>query len=124
MNLTTVLLILVSVCLSATAQILLKLGMSGRLVQQTMNEGGLSAFMAVAGSARIWCGLLIYGLSVFLWLGVLSKIDVGQAYPFVSIGFVLTMLMGIFLLGEPFSVTRMTGTLLIMAGVVLVARSS
>lgn len=124
MNFVTLTLILLSVSMSAIAQILLKSGMSADSVRLGLTLGGMQTFKAVAGSPAIWMGLSVYVLSTFLWLGVLSKIDVGQAYPFVSIGFIFTMLMGIFILGEPFSLERLSGTVLIMAGVILVARSA
>ena len=48
--------------------------------------------------------------------------DVSFAYPFVGIGFILTMLMGWLALGDLMSPSRVVGTLLIAAGVVLIAR--
>ena len=46
------------------------------------------------------------------------------AYPFVGIGFILTMLAGAWWLDESLSAARIAGTLMIAAGCVLVARSA
>ena len=116
-------LILVSVSLSAFAQIAMKHGMSSAQAQRAVAESHISGLSAIATNPYIILGFALYGLGAVLWLGVLAKIDVGQAYPFVGLGFLLTMLFGIAFLGESFSIARMAGTALIMAGVVLVAAS-
>jgi multidrug transporter EmrE-like cation transporter len=68
--------------------------------------------------------LLIYFLSAGVWLFVLARVDVSLAYPFVGLGFILTMLLGWGMRGEILSVHRVAGTALIVAGVVLLARSA
>ncbi len=88
-----------------------------------LQSGGMHAVIGVASNPFIWLGLGIYGLGTILWLGVLSKIDVSQAYPFVGLGFLLTMVFGLAFLGEQVSIQRIAGTLLVMAGVYLVASS-
>ncbi|MEX1034581.1 MAG: SMR family transporter [Sneathiella sp.] len=59
-----------------------------------------------------------------LWVWVLSKVDLSIAYPFVGIGFVVTMLFGILLLNENVTPMRIIGTVLIVGGCVLVGRSA
>jgi len=56
-----------------------------------------------------------------LWLWVLSRLDVSLAYPLVSLGFVVTLALGVVWLGEPLSWTRVAGCGLIVAGVWLLA---
>ncbi|HEY8099328.1 MAG TPA: hypothetical protein VIF82_01115 [Burkholderiaceae bacterium] len=118
-----VVLILVSVSMSAIAQTVLKLGMSGSAVKTAMALGGVHAAKAVMLNPYVWLGLGIYGAGTVLWLGVLSKIDVSQAYPFVGLGFLLTMASGVLLLGEPLSMSRLAGTFMVLGGVLLVAHS-
>jgi len=116
-------LILTSVAMSAVAQLVLKIGMSSEATRMALQSGGMHAVIGVASNPFIWLGLGIYGLGTILWLGVLSKIDVSQAYPFVGLGFLLTMVFGLAFLGEQVSIQRIAGTLLVMAGVYLVASS-
>lgn len=117
-------LILLSVSMSAVAQVVLKFGMSSTATKTALALGGIHAVKAIALNPYVWLGLGIYGAGTVLWLGVLSKIDVSQAYPFVGLGFLLTMAFGVFLLGEPFSAGRIAGTLMVLGGVLLVARSN
>jgi len=120
----TLALIFISVALSAFAQIALKHGMSSAQAQRAVASSEVSGLAAIATNPYIVLGFALYGLGAILWLGVLAKIDVGQAYPFVGLGFVLTMGFGILFLGEAFSLMRAAGTLLVIGGVVLVAHSS
>ncbi|MFO1417925.1 MAG: hypothetical protein U1E83_04585 [Methylotetracoccus sp.] len=113
---------LISVTISAVAQIVLKHGMSSPSTQSALADGGLAAALGIASNPFIWLGFGLYGFGAVLWLGVLAKIDVSQAYPFVGIGFLLTMAFGVLILGESFNLTRLAGTLLVVSGVILVAR--
>ncbi|WP_068094270.1 DMT family transporter [Novosphingobium rosa] len=118
MRLQSLLLILLSVSLSAIAQLLLKLG-----VTKVKQGSALSAGMAYATSPQIIGGFALYGLGAFVWLYVLSRLPLSAAYPFVGIGFVLTMAFGVLVLGESLSAMRLIGTALIAVGCVCVARS-
>lgn len=116
-------LILISVSTSALAQIILKHGMSAPAIQSAIATGGMTAAWTMAGNWFVLFGLSLYGAGALLWLGVLARVDVSQAYPFVGLGFVLTMGFAWCLLDESLAFSRILGTFLIVAGVVLVARS-
>lgn len=116
-------LILASVTMSAVAQIALKHGMSSPIVQANLNAGLERIAPLIAANPFVWAGLTLYGVGALLWLGVLAQIDVSQAYPYVGLGFLLTMVFGVALLGESISAMRLVGTLLVVAGVVLVSRT-
>lgn len=124
MTLSVLGLILLSVTLSAVAQIVLKQGMTAPATREAMAAGGMHAVTTIVTNLYVIGGLTLYGLGMVFWLGVLSRVDVSQAYPFVGLGFLLTMAFGVLLLGEPFSIGRAAGTLLVLAGVLLVARSN
>ncbi|MBL4767601.1 MAG: EamA family transporter [Rhodobacteraceae bacterium] len=118
------LLIIFSVSLSAFAQFVLKKGMSGPDVQAAIASGeSVQIFQRIALSPFVVGGLFIYFLGAIVWLWVLSKTDLSQAYPFVGLGFILTMALSIFLLGETVSTLRVLGTFVIVIGVVMVSRS-
>jgi len=114
-------LILASVAFSSLAQIALKHGMGSAATQRAVADRQLGGLLTLAADPYIVCGFVLYGLGALVWLGVLAKIEVSLAYPFVGLGFLLTMVFGIGFLGESFSLARLAGTLLIIAGVVLVA---
>lgn len=124
MSLKILLLILVSVSFSAIAQLVLKLGMSAPNVQSAIaGDSRIAMAQAIGLNLKVVGGLAIYALGAVLWLFVLARIDVSMAYPFVGLGFLLTMAFGALFLGEPMSFARIAGTVMVASGVYLVAQS-
>jgi len=117
-------LILTTVTLSACAQLALKLGVAKPQMESALQAGIVDALIAASMSPLIWVGLIVYGLSVAMWLWVLSKVDLSVAYPFVGISFLITMAFGSFLLNESVTPLRIVGTILIASGCLLVGKSA
>lgn len=63
---------------------------------------------------------LFAGLS---WMFVMSKVDLSVAYPFISLVYVVMMMIGIFAFNEPVGPAKVCGVLLIMLGVAILGRS-
>jgi drug/metabolite transporter (DMT)-like permease len=116
--------ILACVLIGAAGQIVLKLGVSSPAFGALLNEGKYPEFLVkTLLSPLVLAGLLLYAASTVIWLAVLARSDLSFAYPFISIGFVVTTLFGWLALGEAMSPGRLGGVALIIAGVVFVARS-
>lgn len=123
-NRTSVFLVLLSVGITALAQVVLKAGMTGRAVQNAIANGSIWATaIEVAKSPLIVGGFVLYFGSAIVWLGVLSKVPVSRAYPFVALGFVFTALAGRFVLGEQLNVMQMAAIALICGGVILLSNA-
>lgn len=123
MNKLLILLILASILLSSTAQIMLKMGMSNNSVLSAIQSGSANiTIKAIATNIYVIVGLALYFASAAVWLFVLAKVDVSVAYPFVGLGFVLTMLLAYFVNGEALSAAKIIGTLCIAIGVVIVSQ--
>lgn len=124
MNRTTLLLIVANVALTSLAQISLKAGMIAPEVTRALAEGlRLPSLVTVLLHPWVFLGLAMYGGAALVWLLVLSRIEVSLAYPFVGLGFLVTMVLAWLFLGETVSVPRIAGTLLIAAGIVVLART-
>jgi drug/metabolite transporter (DMT)-like permease len=120
----TLTLTLLSVALTALAQICLKVGVGDPELQMLLAEKAWPAFMAQAViSPWVLLGLFGYVVSTVTWLLVLARADLSAAYPFVSLAFVATSLYGYLALHEPLGAARLSGIALIVGGVLLVARS-
>ena len=123
MNGTILLLILASVGLGAVAQVLMKLGMTAAPMREALATAApVQIVVAVLTSPGVMGGLALYGIATVLWLGVLSRVELSQAYPFVGLSFVLAAVLGYFVFADTVSATRVAGIALIVAGVVLVGR--
>jgi len=119
-------LILLSVGISGFAQFLLKFGMA-RLAERQWGTGGAPWYnetITALLNPYVFSGLAMYGAGAVLWLWVLARTELSLAYPFVGLSFVLTMGLGAFAFQEAMTPSRVVGTLLIVSGCVLVAKSA
>lgn len=119
MNHVTLLMILTSVILSVTAQLFLKSGMGKIIFPDTLIS--LESLLLIL-NRYVLLGLFCYGMSMVFWLYVLTKVDVSKAYPFVGLGFIGTMVFAHYLLNEPLTVQKLVGTLLVVLGIIVLAR--
>lgn len=110
-------LVLVCILAGSAGQILWKYGMSGM--------GKISGFddllriqtlINIFSNKYILIGLILYALSVVLWLGALSTLDVSFMYPMLSLGYVITSILGIYFFGENVTIIRWFGIALVVIG--------
>jgi drug/metabolite transporter (DMT)-like permease len=122
MNKSIIPLILITVLMTSLAQIALKAGMNSAAVSFNLNAGvPWPTLRVVFTNPMVLTGLCVYFLSALAWLVVLSKTEVSFAYPFVGLGFILTMVFAWLAYGEAVTVYRAVGTLMIAGGVALIA---
>ena len=116
-------LILLSVGLAALAQLTLKHGMNE--VTDAQGTAGINAgsIKAIATNGFVLGGLLIFGISAFFWLLVLSRASLSFAYPFAALGYAVIVLADRFVLDETIPPLRWAGVACIMVGIVLVAQT-
>lgn len=113
--------ILASVALSAGSQILLKREMTTQAIQGAIKTGDVAEIaLAVSTSPSVFLGFTCFGLSLVLWLFVLSRVPLSSAYPFVALGILVTVFAGSMMFAEPISLAKAIGVFLIMSGVILV----
>ncbi len=111
-------LILLSVSLNAAAQLLLRAAMRGGLP-----SGGapLAMLLDIALRPGVIAGIACYGISLVVWILVLSRVEASFAYPFLGVGFVIVAVAGAVLLGEAFTARKIIATVVIAAGVAIMA---
>lgn len=80
------------------------------LLQQFMNPWILSGFLAAF-------------VASLAWMAAMTRFDLNYAYPFMSLAFVIVMVLGVLFLGETVNFSKVAGTLLVMAGLVVIARA-
>ncbi len=117
------LLILLSTVFGVAGQTALKLGVSQPGVAENAN-GALAIIGLIFKSPWMILGLVFYAAGALAWIAVLARLDLSVAYPFLALNFVLVTLSGRFLLGETVPPLRWLGILVIIAGILLVAKST
>lgn len=117
-------LIIISIVIAAAGQLCLKAGMNqvGRITSEAFGSP-FQTFLRVAGVPLVWLGLFFYGLSAVFWMTVLSRVDLSFAYPMVGFSYVVILLLSALLLGEQVSPLRWVGTLIIVAGIIVITRT-
>ena len=123
MRLTDFCWLMTGVLLNAFAQLGLKWATGSTGVIEGSWRNFWNAGQQLAGNLSFWLALAAYGISVMVWVVGLSRLPVSQAYPVLSVGYVVAAFLAWMLLGEAISYERWAGIGLIICGVVLVSRS-
>ena len=118
-----ILLILSSVALNALAQLfirqgMLKIGSVSLKLEQLWNM-----CISFFSNLYLWGGMLCYAVSIILWMVVLSKVNVSLAYPFLSVGYIITAVMAYFFMNEPLTLQKCLGIAVICLGVIILTYS-
>jgi multidrug transporter EmrE-like cation transporter len=123
MSLVIFLIIIFEIFLNVAAQLALKAGID-RIGHFDFSWSNFIPILTqILISPWFWLGIGIYVVSVVVWLMILSRIEVSIAYPLTSMGYILSAVAAYYLFGEHVSMIRIAGILVILLGVVLVARS-
>ncbi len=123
MKLADFLLLFCGVVLNAFAQLGLKAATRVTGPLATGDGTLLARGLQLLSVPSLWLAIGAYGLSLLVWIVGLSRVPVSQAYPMLSLGYVLNVGLAWWLLGELPNVQRIAGIGVILLGVVLVARS-
>ncbi len=70
----------------------------------------------------VFSGFVAAFMGGLCWMAALTKFDISYAYPFMSLAFVLVTICSYFLLNESLSAYKLTGLLLIIAGIIVAAK--
>ncbi|MEF8728419.1 MAG: EamA family transporter [Accumulibacter sp.] len=70
----------------------------------------------------IMTGLASAFLASLAWMATMTRLDLNYAYPFMSLAFLIVMAFSVVFLDEALSLQRILGTLLVVTGLVIMAR--
>lgn len=104
---------------SVVGQVLLKFGMNQL---GGMDAISLSVVFKMVFNPLVFSGMVCYGIGFIAYFFSLSKLDQSFAYPMFSMGYVLVAVFNWTVMREPFTMTRLAGVLVILAGVWLLNR--
>jgi len=87
-------------------------------------RGVASSWAEKLRSPWLWLALVSLGAGLLVWLLVLQRLEVGIAYPMLSLNFVLITLIARFIFREPIDRRHWLGVALVIGGVVLLGQPS
>lgn len=114
-----------TIVLSVYSQLIMKWRISGRFAGLKLPEGiwpKIVVMFTVLFDPFVFSGLVATFVSGLCWMATMSKLDIGYAYPFTSLGFALVVFFSWLLFGEPLNAWRIGGVLLIMAGIAVASQ--
>ena len=114
MDVSAYMLLITAIIFGVAGQLLLKHGMSRHPGFQ------LQDLASLAGDLAVISGFLSYGISTLFYIKALSNLDLSLAYPTISLGYVMVVILSRILFKERFSPSRWVALLIICAGVALV----
>lgn len=78
--------------------------------------------MAVFDPA-IFSGFVAAFLASLAWMAAMTKFELSYAYPFMSLNFVIVLVLSAWLLNEPVTLNKTIGILLIVAGTIIASKA-
>ena len=116
---------ILTIVIASVGQIILKFGIDKSLNSHNLKSiNNFLDFYLIFSAPLVLLGLIFYGLSAFLWIVVLSELDLSIAYPILGLTYILVLLLSFFFLGESLSILKVTGTLFVLFGVALIGFGS
>jgi uncharacterized membrane protein len=96
----------------------LTLGMKHRALDSPLD------YLAAIFSPRVSLGIMLLIVWLLSRMALLSWADLSYVLPITSVGYIITTVIARFVLNEQISLTRWSGTLLIVAGTALVGMTN
>ena len=115
-----IIIILSGILCASLGQVFWKLGMNA---VGAIDNFSISGIVSMFLNPLVFLGLLMYGLSTIFWLIALSQKDLSYVYPFIALTFIIVLLFSKFLLHENVGIYRIVGTLIIIAGLIIVVNT-
>lgn len=105
------------------AQLLMKKGLIQTGID-SVNFGNIAEFaVRNASSPLVWLGIFVFVLNFFIWIVILSRVDLSIAMPVGSTSYIFVPIVAMIFLHEHVSVLRWAGILLIALGIHFVSQS-
>lgn len=92
--------------------------------EQLSDATGLGWFLQAMMSQWVLAAIAVEVACFFIWMSVLSELDLSRAFPLSGISYVLIIATGWFVFGEPVVALQVVGSGLILAGVWMIAGAS
>ena len=105
----------------AGGQVLIKIGLD-KVGGFSGSSSILYQFVKIFSSAWVLGGIAMIGSQMLLWFWILAKYDLTKAYPLISMSYIFGLIFAVLFLKEQPAALRILGTMLIVLGVILVAK--
>jgi drug/metabolite transporter (DMT)-like permease len=112
------------IIIAAIGQLILKSGMNQVGKFSLSLNSLIPDFVRIFSNPLVLLGFFLYFASALLWLIVLSREKLSFVYPLVAFSYVVTVILSKLILKETVPPLRWLGLLIIILGILTVAKSS
>ena len=120
----TILLVMVAEILASWGQILFKKSANAlKSYELHRLEGHAALVRDVLSEPKIWSGMLAMTASLVIWILALASADLSVVFSLGSMQYIVILFAAHYFLGEKIDLPKLTGTLLVVAGIALVVAS-
>ncbi len=115
--------IALTIILTVYGQLVLKwqVGLHGHLLTTPLQPSNIAHLLLKPWVITAF--VAAFGASI-CWMAAINKLPLSRAYPYMSINFLLVAILASWLFREQLDTYKVTGTLIIMAGVIVLSRST
>jgi drug/metabolite transporter (DMT)-like permease len=123
LSLTVFMMIVMTDAVESIAEVFMKKGLLLAQISTVGLENLGEVIPKVIFSPLVWLGILLYVANFFIWITVLSRVELSVAFPVGSTCYIFVPLLAIFFLHEQVGPLRWLGILLIILGIHFVSQS-
>lgn len=106
------------------AQLLMKKGLNHTGIDTVTMTNVVEFCVKNASSPLLWLGIFIFVLNFFVWIVILSRVDLSIAMPVGSTSYIFVPIVAMIFLHEHVSLMRWAGIILIILGIHYVSQSA
>lgn len=108
----------------AIAELFFKKGVNATGMENIALHNFFEFFLKLVSLPPLWLGVLFYLANFFLWIAVLSRVDLSVAFPVGSTTYILVPILAMIFLNEKVFFLRWVGICFIIAGICFVSKST
>lgn len=112
----TFLLVVFGIVSNAAASVLIKYAMMPE------RKISISEPLSIILNIPLWTGLMFYGIAFVLYALTLQRLPLNVTHPVLTCGAIsMVAVLSVILFGESFTVTKITGVVMVAVGVILIS---
>jgi drug/metabolite transporter (DMT)-like permease len=117
-------LILLTDLLESVAELFFKKGALATGIENVTLANFWLFTLHIISASYLWIGIFLYILNFFVWMTVLSRLDLSVAFPTASASYILIPLLSMIFLHEKIFLLRWVGIILIIIGILFISKST
>jgi undecaprenyl phosphate-alpha-L-ara4N flippase subunit ArnE len=102
----------------ASGQVLFKMG-----ARQLEDISGAGFIVSCLSNKFVIMAIVLYAFITLFWIGLLRSANLSGLFPVIALVYVIVPLMSVTILKEPYNLSLIIGTVLIVSGVLVITRA-